>query len=186
MEPAESIAELNLLELGTARLGFAPNDARPLTGAVAVPPAAGDRYAYVEDRTVVLYSEEQDMSAQFNIEIEQGMTWARTVWWEQDNGSAVDMTGATVKMQIRAEKLASADHKATLASYAPQGGDPTPWFNAIDIIEEDGKITMSLSPDDTGNIAAGVWYYDLVVTMLAGDKHKLMEGRATIDPTVTA
>ena len=186
MQPAESLAELNLLELGTARLAFAPNDARPLTGAVAVPPAAGDRYAYVEDRTVVLYSEEQDMSAQFNIEIEQGMTWARTVWWEQDNGEPVDMTGATAKMQIRAEKSTTADHKATLASYSAQGGDPSPWFNAIDIEEEEGKITLGLSPDDTAAIDAGVWYYDLVITLLGGEKHKLMEGRATIDPAVTA
>jgi hypothetical protein len=186
MDPSTSIAELNLLELGTGRLGFAPNDGRPLTGAEAAPPAISERYAWVEDRTLVLYREEMDMAGQYNIEIDQGMAFSWPIWWEQETGDPVDLTGATVKMQIRKTKESTGEHVGTLASYDGQGGDPTPWFNVIDIEEDTGQISINMTGDQTEQLVAGVWFFDVVVTLQVGDQHKIIEGRATIDTTVTA
>jgi hypothetical protein len=187
MIPATTIAELDLLELGAGRLAFAPVDGRPLNGAGVVPPADGLRYAYVEDYTVVLYREEQDVSGQLNIEIEQGTTWTTTIWWKQVNQEPVDMSGFIAKMQIRAEKSTTSAHKASLASYAAEVGDPVPWFNAITITEAEGKIYCYLTPAETAQIPEGLWYYDLVVENAgSGETFRLVEGSALIDPGVTA
>jgi hypothetical protein len=187
MKPATSIAELGILELGTARLAFAPPNARPSYGAESVPPAEGTRYAYVEDYTVVLYREEQDVAGQLNVEIEQGTTFTYTFKWKQVSGDPVNLTGALAKMQVRAEKSTTADHKVTFASYAAEVGDPTPWFDAIDIDEEDGIVTVYVTPAQTAQVPEGDWWYDLVLTLTAsGEVHRLVEGRCVVDPGVTA
>lgn len=184
-DPSQTLCELNLAELNECRLAFFPNDARTLYGAVAVPPGEGERYAYVMDYTVVLYREEQHLAGQLNIEIEQGATFGYTFYWRNVDGTPVDLSGAVAKMQIRAEKSTTADHKATLASYAYPAGEPTPWFNTIDITEDEGKIVASLSPTDSAAIPAGEWYYDLIVTLQAGEVHRIVEGQAKVDPGVT-
>jgi hypothetical protein len=185
-DPVQSLAELNLAELNECRLAFSPNDARTLYGAVAVPPGEGERYAYVMDYTVVLYREEQHLAGQLNIEIEQGATFGYTFFWRNVDGTPVDLTGALAKLSIRAEKLTTSDHKATIASYAYPAGGETPWFNSIDITDEEGKVVVTLTPAETPQIEAGEeWYYDLILTLSSGEVHRLVEGQVKVDPGVT-
>jgi hypothetical protein len=183
VDPAQTISELDLLELGIARLAFHPPEiSRPLNG---VGDGFGFRYGYVEDFTVVLYDEEADVAGQLNLEIEQGATFTHTFYWENRDGTPVDLTGATALMQIRAEKSTSADHKASIASYAYPVSGPTPWFDAITITELEGKLVVYLNPTDTSQIEAGEWWYDTLITFTTGEVFRLTEGRMVVDPGVT-
>lgn len=184
VEPAQTISELGLLELGIARLGFNPPEiSRPLNG---IGDGFGFRYGWVEDFTVVLYDEEGDVAGQLNLEIEQGATFTHTFYWKNRDETPVDLTGAAALMQVRAEKSTTAAHKASVASYAYPVAGPTPWFDAITITEDEGKIVIYLNPVDTAGIEAGEWWYDIVITMPSGEVFRLTEGRCKVDAGVSA
>lgn len=179
--PAQTLAEVSLAEADISRVGFhPPEESRPLYGVAEF----GFRYGYVEDFYVVLYDEEGDVAGQLNLEIEQGATFKHTWVWKQRNGQPVDMTGASALMQIRAEKDFSADHKASIASYAYPPAGPTPWFNSLDITAEEGKIEANLLPSETLQIEAGNWFYDLLI-ILNGERFRLTEGTMIVDSGVS-
>lgn len=183
VEPAQVIAELGLCELDLSRLGFAPIEiTRPDVG-VSID---GPRYGWVEDFTAVLYDEEADMAGLINLEIERNASFSHTFYWKSRDGSAVDLTGATALLQIRAEQSTTADHKASIASYTLPVAGPTPWFVGIDITALEGKILVTLSPSDTNEISEGNWWYDLKITLQGGEVHRLVQGRMKVDPAVSA
>jgi hypothetical protein len=182
VEPAQVVAELDLCELGLSRLGFAPVEiTRPNSG-VAID---GPRYGWVEDFTAVLYDEEADVAGYINLEIEQGASFSHTFYWKNRDGSPVDISGAQALMQIRSEQDITADLYASLASYAQPVGAPSPWFNAIDLTGPEGKILVTLSPSDTSAISAGNLFYDLKLTLLSGEVHRIVQGRVLVDPAVS-
>lgn len=181
-EPAQVIAELGLGELGLSRLGFAPTEiTRPEAGVAGY----GPRYGWVEDFTAVLYDEEADMAGLINLEIERLASFSHTFYWRNRDGSAVDLTGASARMDIRAEQDSTSAHKATVASYSKPVGGSDPWFDAIDITAAEGKLLVALSPADTALIAAGNWWYDLKITLSGGEVYRLVQGRMKVDEAVT-
>lgn len=126
------------------------------------------------------------MAGLINLEIEHGASFSHTFYWKNRDGSAVDITGASVLMQIRADQDVAAAHKASIASYTrPVGGD-LPWFLGVDISGTEGKIIVSLSPAETPTVEAGNWWYDLKVTMPSTEVFRLVQGRVLVDPAVTA
>lgn len=182
-EPAQVIAELGLCELGLSRLGFAPTQiTRPEVG-VSID---GPRYGWVEDFSAVLYDEEGDMAGLINLEIEKGATFSHTFYWKSRSGVAVNLAGASVLLQVRAEQDTGAAHKASIASYPEPPSAPTPWFSGVEITALEGKMLISLSSTDTSSIEAGEWWYDLKITLQGGEVHRLVQGRMKVDPAVTA
>jgi hypothetical protein len=181
--PAKTVAILGLARLGITRLGYAPRrSTRPTYGVSEY----GPRYAYAVDYTVVPYNEEEDVAGQLTLEIEQGASFTHTIIYTQRNGQPVDLSGCVAKMQIRETRELDGAHVATLASYPIGGGDPTPWFEAITITEEEGKIEINLSAVDTATLTPGAYFYDLLVTFPSTEVRRIIEGAIEIDPGVTA
>jgi hypothetical protein len=183
VEPAQVISELFLCELGLSRLGFAPTEITRPDAGVSVD---GPRYGWVEDFSAILYDEEADMAGLINLEIEKGANFSHTFYWKSRSGAPVDITGASVLMQVRATQDTGAAHKASIASYAAPPAAPLPWFNSIDITALEGKILVTLSSSDTSQIEEGEWWYDMKVTLQSGEVHRLVQGRMKVDPAVTA
>lgn len=180
-EPAQTVAVLGLARLGQCRLGFAPNDTRPEHGVSA----NGPRYAWAVDFTVVPYEEEEDVAGFLSLEIEQNASFTHTLLYQQRNGTPVDLTGCVAKMQIRAAHDSSSTLLCTIASYpGSEGGKP--WFEGITITGEDGKIEINLTPADTVQLAAGSYFYDLLVTFPSTEVRRVIEGSLEVDPGVTA
>lgn len=178
-----TICELGLMELGACRLGFAPNDSRPDAGVSAY----GPRYAYIEDSsTVALYSEEVEVAGQLNLEIEKGATFKHTIRWETSAGVPVDVTGAVALLQVRKTQATDGVHVLSIASYSAPVGAPTPWRTDITIAEAEGRFDINVSAVVTATLEAGAWYYDMKVTLAGGEVYRLVEGRMTIDPAVSA
>ena len=48
-----------------------------------------------------------------------------------------------------------------------------------------GEITMSMAAIDTANLSPSRYYYDLLITAGDGTKTRVIEGIATIAPSIT-
>ena len=48
-----------------------------------------------------------------------------------------------------------------------------------------GEITMSMAANDTANLSPSRYYYDLLITAGDGTKTRVIEGIATIAPSIT-
>ncbi|MFD5384265.1 hypothetical protein ACFWMG_04710 [Streptomyces sp. NPDC127074] len=104
----------------------------------------------------------------WDLQIEQGATFAETYTSTNDDGSAVDWTGWTPRAQIRV--LAAPDAELLL--------DLTPYLTATG-----AAITLSIPADTTTTLTrSGRWDLELVngTTVI-----RLLQGRATLAPEVT-
>lgn len=112
------------------------------------------------------------MSGRYDITIEQGATWSRTVRYETDAGAAIDLTGYTARMQVRTDYAAT----STLASITSASG--------ISITAATGTLTLTLTAAQTEAMPAGRHVYDLEL-VTGATVVRLLEGRATVTPEVT-
>ena len=177
-----TVAEFGLGEFGLTRFGFAPLDTRPDAGVSEY----GPRYAYVLNNEAVVFLEEVEVAGQLNLEIEKGGTFKHTFRWQNRDGTPVDLTGATVLLQVRKTESQAGVHVLSLASYAAPGGAPTPWYVDITITAAEGKIAIDTAAADTLSLEAGAWYYDLKVVTASAEVFYLLEGRLTVDESVSA
>ncbi len=86
-----------------------------------------------------------------DITIVQGATFSKKIQWKDANKTAIDMTGYTARMQIRAES----DSAASLFELTTENGrillnSPTT-----------GDITLKVSATDTAAITFNTGVYDL-------------------------
>ena len=114
------------------------------------------------------------MAGQKNFEVDQNATFRFVVEYKDDNGNAIDLTGASAKMQIRDTK-GGAKLAVTLTS--PSGG--------ITIDGVDGKLTIKMTPTQTNKLFYPKSSYDLMVIDSNGNKIKLLEGFMTLSRSVT-
>lgn len=111
-----------------------------------------------------------------NFEIEQGSTWKIVVTYKA-NGVPMDITGSTVKCQIKTK--ASGDIVAQ------------PLCSIVNPLL--GSISVELSDEQTWLIPAyGKTYkdkaeytYDITITLLNGDTSRLLNGIVLVSPGVT-
>jgi len=114
------------------------------------------------------------MAGQKNFEVDQNATFSFILEYKDDNGNAIDLTGASAKMQVRDTK-GGAKLAVTLTS--PSGGiviDPTR-----------GKLTIKMTPTQTNKLFYPKSSYDLMVVDSNGNKIKLLEGFMTLNRSVT-
>lgn len=110
------------------------------------------------------------MAAEYNITILQGATFTLVVNWEDEDGDAIDLTGYTVAMAIK-------------ASY---GGASivTPTISITGAAT--GEITVSISATNTAAITADYGVYDIELTHTStGTVTRIMQGAVIIDKEVT-
>ena len=119
-------------------------------------------------------------AAQYDLTVEQGATFRRSLSWVHpapgspaEPGDAVDMTGATARMQVRLRVGAPVMLEATT-----ENGRLAIEGNRIDIL---------LSDEDTDSLErSGV--YDLEVEIPSGPMagvHRLIQGKVVVSPNVT-
>ena len=114
------------------------------------------------------------MAGQKNFEVDQNATFSFVVEYKDDNGNAIDLTGASAKMQVRDVKGGT---KLAVTLTSPSGG--------IVINGTLGKITVTLTPTQTNKLFYPKSVYDIMVVDSNANKIKLLEGFLTLNRSVT-
>jgi hypothetical protein len=114
------------------------------------------------------------MAGQKNFEVDQNATFSFIVEYKDNNGSPIDLTGSTAKMQVRDTKGGS---KLAFSLTSPAGG--------ITITPLLGKLTIKMTPTQTNKLFYPKSSYDIMVTDSNANKIKLLEGFITLSRSVT-
>ena len=114
------------------------------------------------------------MAGQKNFEVDQNATFSFVVEYKDDNGNAIDLTGASAKMQVRDVKGGT---KLAVTLTSPSGG--------IVINGTLGKLTVTLTPTQTNKLFYPKSVYDIMVVDTNANKIKLLEGFMTLNRSVT-
>ncbi len=110
------------------------------------------------------------MAVTSNLYIDQGSDYATIVSVKAANGAPLDLTGYTVKSQMRKSYSSSTAYNFTATVYGAL----------------DGQIKLALSSSQSETIAAGRWLYDVEITQTSsGAKKRVVEGIVTITPQIT-
>jgi len=109
----------------------------------------------------------------YNIVCDQGSTLTRVLTWKNSNGTAVDLTNYTARMQVRTNY---ASNTALLSLTTENGG--------ITLGGVAGTITLLATATATAALAADTYVYDL--EMITGaNVTRLVEGTFQVTPEVT-
>jgi len=114
------------------------------------------------------------MAGQKNFEVDQNATFSFIVEYKDNNGSPIDLTGSTAKMQVRDTKGGS---KLAFSLTSPAGG--------ITITPLLGKLTIKMTPTQTNKLFYPKSSYDIMVTDSNSNKIKIIEGFLTLSRSVT-
>jgi len=103
-------------------------------------------------------------AGKYDFLIEQGTTFRKIFRWRQSNGTPVDLTGTTAKMQAWDD-----DHRTKLIDFNTQG--------SITIDAEAGAVTVELPDSVTTALTFDIARHDLKLTSPNTDKTRLIQGR---------
>ena len=109
------------------------------------------------------------MAGFVELTIEQGANFSTTVTVNDSNGSPTNLTNYTAAAQLRKSYYSTTATAFTVAV-----------TNAAA-----GQITMSITSANTANLTPGRYVYDLLITSPTSVKSRVIEGIATILPSVT-
>ena len=106
----------------------------------------------------------------YNFTLEQGSTFSRQIT-VQENGTALNLTGYTARMQMR-----STHDSSTIAlTYTSTIASPA----------SNGIVNLSATASQSAAIEEGIYVYDLEIESGTGVVTRLMEGKVTVTPEVT-
>lgn len=108
------------------------------------------------------------MAIKSNIVIDQGADYITTLNVQDDNGTAIDLTGYSANAMIR-KTYSSSNAVAFQISITPTVG----------------QVALTLSANSSANMAPGRYVYDLNVVDTLLRKTRILEGILTINPSVT-
>ena len=109
------------------------------------------------------------MAGFVELTIEQGANYSTTVTVNDSNGSPTNLTNYTAAAQLRKS------YYSTTATA----------FTVTVTNAAAGQITMSITSANTANLTPGRYVYDLLITSPTSVKSRVIEGIATILPSVT-
>jgi len=102
--------------------------------------------------------------------IDQGTTFQTSIDLANDDGTAINVANYTFQSQIR-KSYYSANATANLT---------------VTVVDEaNGNVTLSLTSDETANIAAGRYLYDIKMTSSGDVTTRIVEGIVTVTPQVS-
>lgn len=107
------------------------------------------------------------MAFKANIVIDQGASFSSSITVTDDEGVPVDLTGYTGTAQMRKHYTSSNSVSFAVA------------------VSNAGIIALSLTANQTANIAAGRYVYDVEVTDTNNLVYRIVEGIVTLTPQVT-
>ena len=105
-----------------------------------------------------------------NLFVDQDADFTTTVTVNDSTGSALDLTNYTALGMIRKTYQSSTATTFTSAFVSPR---------------TTGQITISLTDTQTAALESGRYVYDLVITDASGNKTRVVEGIATVNPSVS-
>lgn len=107
------------------------------------------------------------MATKVNLVVDQGTTFTTQITFNDENGNTINFSTYTGAAQLRKHYTSanSVSFGLTLGS--------------------NGVITMSLTANQTSNLAAGRYVYDLEVKNSSNAITRLIEGIVTLTPGVT-
>lgn len=116
------------------------------------------------------------MSAgQYSFCIYQGSTFKRTITYTDSSGTAVDLTGATIRMQAR-ENVNSASTVIDLST-------DTSGISITDAAA--GEFEISLTASATAGLSFRSSVYDLEIEFTDGEVRRILAGTIELRPEVT-
>lgn len=112
--------------------------------------------------------------AKLKFTIYQGATFRKRLTWTAPDGTPIDLSGCTARMQVRAE----VESPAVLLSLTTENGGLTLGGAA-------GTVELYVSDEDTGAITweSGAW--DLEIVHPSGEVTRLAQGSVAVSPEVT-
>jgi hypothetical protein len=105
-----------------------------------------------------------------NLFIDQDADFTTTVTVNDSTGTALDLTNFTALAMLRKSYQSSTATTFTSAFVSPR---------------TTGQITISLTDTQTAALESGRYVYDLVITDASGNKTRVVEGIATVNPSVS-
>lgn len=115
------------------------------------------------------------MSAgKYNFEIEAGATFSRTITYKDSDNDAIDLSGSTVRMQIR-NNYSSSD--AAISLTTPSTG--------IAFTSNTGEFTITMTAAQTSAFTFRQGVYDIEIEYSGGTVERILEGRVKISSQVT-
>ena len=114
------------------------------------------------------------MASVYNATIDQGADWYVNFTYQDSAGVAINLTGYTAAMQLRAP---TDSNIVSLSLSSPSNG--------ITITGATGLVAVRATAAQTGALIDGVYEYDLELTSSIGIVTRLVQGQITISPQVT-
>ena len=108
------------------------------------------------------------MAIKANLLIDQGTTFSSTINITDVDGEIIDLSGYTGASQMR-------KHYSSSNSTA----------FSVTITAATGEVTLSLSSNQTANLTAGRYVYDVELTDSSNVISRVLEGIVTVSPNVT-
>lgn len=108
------------------------------------------------------------MATRANIVIDQGGAFSAEINVTDDNNDIVDLTGYTANAQMK--KWYTSSNSVTFSTT---------------ISAAEGLVTISLTTAETSDIEFGRYVYDVIIHNANNVSTKIVEGIATVTPTVT-
>ncbi len=109
------------------------------------------------------------MAAVSNLYIDQGADFSTTLYLTDSNGDILNLTDYTALGQMR-KTFGSGTVAATFT---------------IAMSAATGQVTVTLTDVQTTAITSGRYVYDILLTDSSGDKTRILEGHATVVPSVS-
>jgi hypothetical protein len=110
----------------------------------------------------------------YDLEIKQGATLSLTATWKDSSGTAVNLTGYTARLQVRA----TYDSSSTILSLTSAAGITLGGAAGTIAITATATVTAALTAPWSG-------VYDLELVSGGGEVTRLLEGTATVSPEVS-
>ena len=107
------------------------------------------------------------MATKSNIQMDQGSTFSTIVNLTDENGDAINLSTYTGAAQMRKHYTSTNSVSFTVS------------------LTSNGQVTLSLTANQTANIVAGRYVYDVEVTDSGGTISRIVEGIVTVTPNVT-
>ncbi len=107
------------------------------------------------------------MATKVNLVVDQGTTFSSSITFNDENGNTINFSTYSGSAQMRKHFTSSnsTSFEVNLTS--------------------NGVVTLSLTSNQTGNLVAGRYVYDLEVTDAQNRISRLIEGIVTVTPNVT-
>jgi len=107
------------------------------------------------------------MATKVNLVVDQGTTFSTSVTFNSESGTPVDFSNYSGEAQIRKHYTSSNSVSFSVS------------------LTNTGIVTLALTANQTSNLVAGRYVYDLEVTDSGNVISRLIEGIVTVTPNVT-